>query len=63
VNDDPDPDVGVNVKYGITTNLIADFTVNPDFSQIESDRTEIETNLRFPISFPELRPFFVSPRP
>jgi len=58
-NADPDPDIGVNVKYGITTNLIADFTVNPDFSQIESDRTQIETNLRFPISFPELRPFFV----
>ncbi len=58
-NGDTDPDFGVNAKYGITTNLIADFTVNPDFSQIESDRTEIETNLRFPISFPELRPFFV----
>jgi len=59
VNGDPDPDVGVNVKYGVTSNLTADFTVNPDFSQIESDRGQIEVNLRFPISFPELRPFFV----
>ena len=59
VNESADPDFGVNLKYGVTTNLVADFTVNPDFSQIESDRGQIETNLRFPISFPELRPFFV----
>ena len=56
---DTDPDAGVNVKYGVTSNLTADFTVNPDFSQIESDRTQIEVNQRFPISYPELRPFFV----
>ena len=54
-----DPDAGVNVKYGVTSNLTADFTVNPDFSQIESDRTQIEVNQRFPIFYPELRPFFV----
>ena len=54
-----DPDAGVNVKYGITSNLTADFTVNPDFSQIESDRAQIEVNQRFPLFFPELRPFFV----
>ena len=56
---DTDPDAGVNVKYGVTSNLTADFTVNPDFSQIESDRTRIEVNQRFPIRYPELRPFFV----
>ena len=59
VNESADPDFGVNLKYGITPNMTADFTVNPDFSQIESDRGQIETNLRFPISFRELRPFFV----
>src|SRR5690606_29783937 len=59
VNNDADPDFGVNLKYGVTPNLTADFTINPDFSQIESDRTQLEVNLRFPISFPELRPFFV----
>ena len=56
---DTDPDAGVNLKYGVTSNLTADFTVNPDFSQIESDRTQIEVNQRFPIFYPELRPFFV----
>ena len=54
-----DPDAGVNVKYGVTSTLTADFTVNPDFSQIESDRAQIEVNQRFPLFFSELRPFFV----
>ncbi|MFW6206819.1 MAG: DUF5916 domain-containing protein, partial [Gemmatimonadota bacterium] len=54
-----DPDAGMNVKYGLTSNLTADFTVNPDFSQIESDRPQIEVNRRFPLFFEELRPFFV----
>lgn len=49
----------LNLKYGVTSNLTADFTVNPDFSQIESDRPQIEVNQRFPLLFPELRPFFL----
>jgi hypothetical protein len=59
VNQPTDPDMGVNLKYGITSNMTADFTVNPDFSQIESDRQQIEVNQRFPLFFSELRPFFV----
>jgi hypothetical protein len=59
VNQRADPDMGVNVKYGVTSNITADFTVNPDFSQIESDRPQIEVNQRFPLFFNELRPFFV----
>ena len=59
VNRDTDPEGGVNVKYGITSNLTADFTYNPDFSQIESDLPQIEVNQRFPLFFPELRPFFL----
>jgi hypothetical protein len=59
VNQDADPDAGVNLKYGITSNLTADLTVNPDFSQIESDRAQIEVNQRFPLFFRELRPFFL----
>ena len=58
-NQNPDPDAGVNLKYGLTSNLTADFTVNPDFSQIESDRPQIEVNQRYPLFFSELRPFFV----
>ena len=53
------PEGGVNVKYGLTSNLTLDATFNPDFSQIESDRPQIEVNQRFPLFFPELRPFFL----
>ena len=59
VSGDPQPEGGVNVKYGITSNLTADLTFNPDFSQIESDRPQIEVNQRFALFFPELRPFFL----
>ena len=50
---------GFGVKYGVTSNMVLDFTYNPDFSQIESDRAQIEVNQRFPLFFPELRPFFL----
>jgi TolB-like protein len=53
------PEAGINLKYGLTPNLTLDFTYNPDFSQIESDRPQIEVNQRFPLFFPELRPFFL----
>ena len=59
VNDDTQPEGGVNFKYGVTSNLTADVTFNPDFSQIESDQPRIEVNQRFDLFFPELRPFFL----
>ena len=58
VDKDPSPEGGVNFKYGVTSNLTADLTFNPDFSQIESDRPQIEVNQRFALFFDELRPFF-----
>ena len=57
--DERQPEGGVNLKYGLTSNLTLDFTYNPDFSQIESDRPQIEVNRRFPLFFSELRPFFL----
>ncbi|MXZ72011.1 MAG: hypothetical protein F4Z04_11010 [Acidobacteria bacterium] len=56
---DAQPEGGLNVKYGITSNLVADVTFNPDFSQIESDLPQIEVNQRFALRYPELRPFFL----
>ena len=53
------PEGGLNLKYGLTSDLTLDFTYNPDFSQIESDRPQIEVNQRFPLFFSELRPFFL----
>ena len=58
-DDDPRPEGGVNFKYGVTSNLTADLTFNPDFSQIESDQPQIEVNQRFALFYPELRPFFL----
>ena len=52
-------DFGVSVKYGITSAVTLDATVNPDFSQVESDAFEVEVNQRFPIFFSEKRPFFM----
>ena len=56
---DPRPEGGVNLKYGVTSNLTADVTLNPDFSQVESDLPQIEVNQRFALFYPELRPFFI----
>jgi hypothetical protein len=52
-------DAGVGLKYGINSNLTFDVTYNPDFSQIESDTQQIDINQRFPLQYPELRPFFL----
>lgn len=49
---------GVDLKYGLTPSLTLDLTYNTDFAQVEVD--EQRTNLtRFPIFFPEKRPFFL----
>ena len=52
-------DFGVSVKYGVTSAMTLDATVNPDFSQVESDAFEVEINQRFPVFFSEKRPFFM----
>jgi hypothetical protein len=52
-------DFGASVKYGLTSSITLDATVNPDFSQVESDAFEVETNQRFPVFFSEKRPFFM----
>lgn len=38
------PEAGLNFKYGITSDLTADMTVNPDFSQIEADIPQNDVN-------------------
>jgi hypothetical protein len=51
--------VGVSGKLGITSGITLDWTVNPDFSQVESDSFQVQVNQRFPIFFSEKRPFFM----
>ncbi|HEX9936853.1 MAG TPA: DUF5916 domain-containing protein [Longimicrobium sp.] len=54
-----EPDLGVNLKYGITSELTLDATVNPDFSTVEADADQITVNERFALSLEEKRPFFL----
>lgn len=54
-----DPQVGVNVRWGVTQNLSATGTINPDFSQVEADVGQVTVNERFALFFPEKRPFFL----
>jgi hypothetical protein len=56
---DPTPEVGVNVSWGVTSNLTLDGTANPDFSQVEADVAQVTVNERFAIFYPEKRPFFL----
>lgn len=58
-NDDSAGEAGVGIKYGVTPNHTLDFTYNPDFSQIESDATQIDANRTFALLYPEKRPFFL----
>jgi len=56
---DRDPEFGVSLKYGITSSITADITINPDFSQVESDAFQVEVNQRYPLFFSEKRSFFM----
>jgi len=49
---------GGDLKYGITSNLTLDATVNPDFGQVESDPSVLNLSA-FESFFPEKRPFFL----
>ena len=56
-----DGDFGVDVKYGLTQNLTADFTYNTDFAQVEVDEQQVNLT-RFSLFFPEKREFFLEGR-
>jgi len=52
------PAVGLTGTVGITSQLIMDVAVNPDFSQVESDAGQITENQRYALYYSEKRPFF-----
>ena len=47
------------MKWTPSATTALDATVNPDFSQIESDVAQIGVNERFALAYPEKRPFFL----
>jgi len=57
LREDPQRNVGLDLKYGLTSNLTLDLTLNTDFAQVESDDEQINLT-RFSLFFPEKRLFF-----
>jgi hypothetical protein len=49
---------GLSLRWGITPSMTLNATINPDFSQVEADASQLYVNERFALSFPEKRPFF-----
>ena len=56
---DVKPRGGADMKFIPNADNAIDFTVKPDFSQVESDTAQISANERFALFFPEKRPFFL----
>ncbi|HEY6952864.1 MAG TPA: carbohydrate binding family 9 domain-containing protein [Bacteroidota bacterium] len=70
LNDNTDPNspfhngkvngrVGGGLRYSPSPDLAVEGVINPDFSQVESDATQISVNSNFALFYPEKRPFFL----
>ena len=57
-NEDIDGEVGLGVTYDVSSEMSTEATINPDFSQVESDAAQIDVNSTFALFYPEKRPFF-----
>ena len=55
----PDYEIGITGLYDLSKTSSIEYTVNPDFSQVESDVPMIMENETFAISYPEKRTFFL----
>lgn len=58
-NGDNDIDAGLDVRWGINANTLLNVTVNPDFSNVESDAGQLSVNKTFSLFYDEKRQFFV----
>ncbi len=56
---DNNNEVGLDLRWGINSNLTLNATLNPDFSQVEADASQLSINNRFALFFPEKRAFFL----
>lgn len=50
--------IGLGISVPLGTSGTAEITINPDFSQVESNATRIDVNSTTALSYPETRPFF-----
>jgi len=56
---DTETDFGADFRWGISADTTLNATLNPDFSQVESDVAQLDINNTFSLFFPEKRPFFI----
>jgi len=61
ISNDFEGAIGGDLKYGVTANVTADFTVNTDFAQVEVDEQQVNLT-RFSLFYPEKRDFFLEGR-
>ena len=52
------PNAGLGLNIDLNKNSGLEITLNPDFSQVEADVTQIDVNSSFALEYPERRPFF-----
>ena len=50
--------IGISINTELSKSLSLELAINPDFSQVEADVTQIDVNSAFSLSYPEKRPFF-----
>ena len=58
VDNDGNGEFGADAKWAITQSVVADFTYNTDFAQVEDDEAQVNLT-RFSLFFPEKRQFFL----
>ncbi|MBD3237849.1 MAG: hypothetical protein GF330_14205 [Candidatus Eisenbacteria bacterium] len=57
-DEDPTGEPSLSGKYSVSSDVILDGTLNPDFSNVEADVFQIDVNSPTALSYPEKRPFF-----
>lgn len=58
-NDDIEVNPGLDVRWGLTQDIVLNATINPDFSQVEADAGQLDVNNTYSLFYPEKRPFFL----
>ena len=58
-NGNIDTEAGLDLRWGLTKDAVLNATINPDFSQVETDSLELDVNTTFSIYYAEKRPFFL----
>jgi len=52
------PNLGLGINLDLSKNSTLELTLNPDFSQVEADVTQIDVNSSVALEYPERRPYF-----